>query len=361
MSGVTNVKVNKVDFESILLLAASEEQRRLERLSLNLRLDEYKLVEKAKIATKKNDYQFPRINEVKADKCILTRSQNVFSAKIHHPMSLPYFHKHDFVELIYVYKGKCRQYLGSFEHTLLLLQGDIFLLNPNVVHAIQKCSADDIIIQMIIPQSYISYQFIDHLRYNQMLFDFFFNARAERNEYYHYIVFRNCYSEEVKCYVENIMTEYYSRSSLYEEAVQSYLRLMMIELSRNVGSVESVKHKMVQSSIEISEIIKYIYLHSADITLEELSNVFSFNMSYLSRVIHETSRNTFQELLKEFRMEKAEHLLRNSDLSIEQIARQVGYKNASPIYKGIRERHGVTPIQYRIFYQLVYNLNTGYD
>ena len=341
------MSIHVANFENILQLSSLKERSKLDREIETFMLDEYKLNENTKIAIIKKDYQFPNINDVKTDKLILTRSQNTFSSRMHIHTAVPYFHKHDFVELLYVYRGKCHQYIDSFNHNLGLNEGDLFLMNQNVVHAIKEGDPEDIIIQTIIPESCISYQFIEHLRYNQTLYDFFFNAKAKINEYYHYIVFRNCSSEKIKYYVENIMTEYYTKNSFYEEALHSYLRLLLIELSRNYNSVENKRHKLVQSSVEIGEIMQYIYEHSTDVTLEELSKVFSFNTSYLSRIISENSNNTFQELLKKFRMEKAEFLLQNSSLPVEKIAQEVGYKNANVIFKGIREKYDITPLQYR--------------
>ena len=352
------MRLYEVNFENILQLSSSIEQHKLKRSLESIMFDEYILDDEMKQAIQKHEYRFPDINKIKTDKCILTRSQNAFSARLRQHTAKPYFHKHDFVELLYVYKGSLKQYIDSFENDLELFQGDLLLLNQNVIHAVQQFKADDIIIQVIIPQSYISYQLIDHLRYNQVLFEFFFNAKAKKNEYNHYIVFRNCFSEKIKHCIEDIMTEYYVQDSFYEESMQSFLRLLLIEISRNYGGIENKKHKITQSSVEIADILRYIYEHSVDITLEELSNVFSFNTSYLSRVIRESSNNTFQELLKEFRIEKVEFLLQNSDLSVEQIAQQTGYKNMNSIFKGIRDKYGITPMQYRKFHQFQYDAKT---
>ena len=43
-----------------------------------------------------------------------------------------HFHRHDYFEMMYVYRGNCINMLPN--ETLYLKQGDLFLLNPNVLH-----------------------------------------------------------------------------------------------------------------------------------------------------------------------------------------------------------------------------------
>ena len=86
------------------------------------------------------------------------------------------------------------------------------------------------------------------------------------------------------------------------------------------------------------------------ITLEELSHVYAYNQSYLSRIIKENCKMNFLELLRESRLEKASILLSSSDFSVDQIAQMVGYQNAVPIYQGIKEKFGCSPSEYRKCY-----------
>lgn len=46
-------------------------------------------------------------------------------------------------------------------------------------------------------------------------------------------------------------------------------------------------------------------------------------------------------------MEKMESLIRYINLSVEEIAERVGYKNAVMIYKLFREKYCMTPSEYR--------------
>lgn len=51
--------------------------------------------------------------------------------------------------------------------------------------------------------------------------------------------------------------------------------------------------------LQASSVIQYIYDHCDFVTLEKLSEKFSFNQSYLGRMIKENSKVGFRDLLKE--------------------------------------------------------------
>lgn len=74
-------------------------------------VDEYKIDDQLRKSLKNDTYQFPDTFQTKTDKQILTRVQDQFSAKIHIKRTPVYFHKHDFVEILYIYKGHCNQLL----------------------------------------------------------------------------------------------------------------------------------------------------------------------------------------------------------------------------------------------------------
>ena len=54
------------------------------------------------------------------------------------------------------------------------------------------------------------------------------------------------------------------------------------------------------------------------------------------------------EYLTKVRMEKAVQLLRNTDLTIEEIAKQIGYSNSSYFIKVFREWIGFSPGEFRL-------------
>lgn len=97
----------------------------------------------------------------------------------------------------------------------------------------------------------------------------------------------------------------------------------------------------------IVEIISFIQKHFEDVTLEMLSEEFHLSKPYLSKYIKEKAGLTFQEAVKEERMKKARTLLRETSLSVEAIAANVGYENVEHFNRLFKKSYEMTPVQYR--------------
>lgn len=81
-------------------------------------------------------------------------------------------------------------------------------------------------------------------------------------------------------------------------------------------------------------------------TLGELSARFSYHPNYISALLPRETGKKFSELLLEKRMERATLLLRNTSLSIEEIAAMLGYSNHSNFYKAFKEYYHASPREY---------------
>ena len=85
------------------------------------------------------------------------------SIRKHTLCQIPYYHTHDFYELIYVYQGNAGQYLPGGESALEMRAGDICFLTPGKIHAMLPSETDDIILKMILPRQLMR-QILEELR-----------------------------------------------------------------------------------------------------------------------------------------------------------------------------------------------------
>lgn len=68
---------------------------------------------------------------------------------------------------------------------------------------------------------------------------------------------------------------------------------------------------------------------------------------YLSRIFRQEKGISLSEYITDERMKKAKQLLRETDMSVSDIAYQVGYSNLTYFIRVFRERNQVTPVQFR--------------
>lgn len=98
-------------------------------------------------------------------------------------------------------------------------------------------------------------------------------------------------------------------------------------------------------------IMNYIFSHSSEkLTLEKVAEVFFISESTLSKLIAETTGTTFVKLLNNMRVEKASDYLIYTDMNLEEIAKLLGFVDASHISKHFTAKIGITPMEYRKIY-----------
>ena len=85
--------------------------------------------------------------------------------------------------------------------------------------------------------------------------------------------------------------------------------------------------------------IGYFFRVCSGATLGKLSGAIN--------TVHEKSGKTFVEQVTNIRMKKARTLLKNGNMTVENIALAVGYQNVEHFTRTFRRLYHMTPVQYR--------------
>ena len=130
------------------------------------------------------------------------------------------------------------------------------------------------------------------------------------------------------------------------DAPQSRLLHEMIE------QVMDVACPQWREEAEQVKIIREIHDHLTEhmeqrVTIEELSHRYLINPTTLKTVFKEVYGNSLAAHMKEHRMERAAALLRETDMSVAEIAGQVGYESQSKFTAAFKEQFGQLPTAYR--------------
>ncbi len=97
------------------------------------------------------------------------------------------------------------------------------------------------------------------------------------------------------------------------------------------------------------EMLAYIidnYMRS-DLSLSMLSSVFQTSETYVSYFFKEQTGENFSDYLEQVRMTKAKSLLSSSELSINEIARWVGYYSLNTFSRAFKRANGMSATEYR--------------
>lgn len=111
--------------------------------------------------------------------------------------------------------------------------------------------------------------------------------------------------------------------------------------------VISYKRFTEEPSSVIEKILQYVDAHYCEeITRSDLADLVYISNDYCSRIFKKETGRSLAQYVLEKRIEKAKSLL-ESDLSVKNVALQVGYSNFSYFSKVFREMTGMTPMEFR--------------
>ncbi|MFP4377443.1 MAG: helix-turn-helix domain-containing protein [Spirochaetales bacterium] len=87
--------------------------------------------------------------------------------------------------------------------------------------------------------------------------------------------------------------------------------------------------------------------HRTDLSLGLLADSFHISTAHASRVFRATVGQTYLQYVTNHRIKLAERLLTTTDLSVGEIAEQVGYGEVHSLIRSLKKARGVTPAEFR--------------
>ena len=135
-----------------------------------------------------------------------------------------------------------------------------------------------------------------------------------------------------------------------------YLTSLLVELSVSYSRIATSNNSTQKNDrfVDKSEILQYMYNHlSSKLTLEMLSKIFYMSKSSISSYINQVTGMSFFDLLNEMRVGKTISFLLYTDLTLDELAKILGYVDASHISKVFLTRVGMRANEYRKTYQRI--------
>lgn len=261
-----------------------------------------------------------------------------------HPRYVPVMlHSLEFVKLSFVLNGNC--YFQTKNEKYRLNKGDLVIVAPNIDQSFFCNSDQDIVVNVIMRFSTFRAMFSPLLLEQDKFVDFFTKMLYQKD--FSELLIVNCGLDvEISEVIERLIYE--ARLDLRGRKIilNSLVLLLFGVLVRNHTNDMFVINGTAHSKT-ISNVVRYINNNSGNITLSELSVQFNLSQGYLSRYLKQETGSSFAVLVRKLKMEKAAHLLINSNLSIEEIINEVGYVDISNFYRSFKRIYGKTPGEFK--------------
>ncbi len=253
-------------------------------------------------------------------------------------------HDHDFVEIVYILEGSGIHSINGTEYPVQA--GDLLYINYGCTHS------------FVIPEKMIAYNLMVKLDY----FDKQLNTPNNANNIFSLLALTSFeeiqseidrasplvsfYGEEqanIRFILEKIESElennYLGKSVLLE----SYVNILLTNVFRKILMSDNRDEEIIPA-----EIIMYIQEHCGEkLSLKDLAEKCFYNPAYFSRLFKKAFNMTLTEFIMEQRLKKASHFLRNTEMSVDEVAAVCGFTDKTFFYTRFKQKYGCTPGDYK--------------
>lgn len=266
------------------------------------------------------------------------------------------FHYQTDMEMNYIYSGSCTFIIDDKEITLN--QGDIFIMDADIVHNASYKKEKDVIFNIIFTKEFFKAKFVNWMGTQGLLGDFILSSISENHEHDRYLIFHTnlkkedqLVSAQIKSVFDLLIQEYYYPSLCCSDLVEHYFSVIFLLLFHlvTIDAGEYFNNNNNKEGVIIITVLDYLEknYHKENCRLKNIAEKLHFSQSYLYQLIKRGTGYSFSQLKMKQQMEQAALLLRTTDHPILNIAEEIGCKNRTYFYDKFKHIYEVTPREYR--------------
>lgn len=247
-------------------------------------------------------------------------------------------HWHEQLEILYFTEGNAIIQCNSVSYEAG--PGDLIIINSNELHTGYNPGNHLAYYCFNIDPSLIHSCFIDTCEMKYI-------APIERNM----ILFENkVYGDSsiIEC-INTVICEYECKETAYELVIKSCSYKLLAMLIRNhvTKVISQAEYEKSLSYLErLAKVLNYIEEnYNEKITVEELSSMSNLSSYYFCRLFKRVTGKTMNEYINTFRINKADYLLKNTDMNITEVAMATGFNDINYFSRTFKKYKKVSPSQ----------------
>jgi AraC-like DNA-binding protein len=254
------------------------------------------------------------------------------------------FHRQDFFFINYAYKGDYGAQSYRFDNHVTIRENECYIGQPFSGYALYGASDQAIIIVGVLIKKEVFYRnFLQTISSDNRLLHFFLDPKIY-NFSDEFIRIENMHDNSIRALIELMVVEYANKQADTQAILKTMTMALIMLLSRQF---RFSREEPVTKDI-IGQMIGYINEHLDHVTLSVLSSEFGYHPAYISSQLSQKTGKTFSQILLSQRMERAVFLMKNTDLSIEEMAPMIGYADKSNFHKAFLNYYGQAPRQFML-------------
>lgn len=161
-----------------------------------------------------------------------------------------------------------------------------------------------------------------------------------------YLIFKDGNHDQLLTILSTMERELIDQRAGFEAltgALMQYLLTSIFRRNNELPDLTGIEHNN-----ELEKVIFYVHNHYREkITLTKLSKITGCSPQYIGQLFKKTAWCSFSRYLMRYRVNKAQDLLKNTELSLTEIAYETGFFDSAHFTKSFSSVTGLTPLAYR--------------
>ena len=252
------------------------------------------------------------------------------------------YHDHEFFEIAYMFSGNCNhQFLIDGEKTVTTLNaGDLVIIPPGLTHNINIFD-ESLMVNILLHTQTFQSAFLSQLPENTVLYKFFSSALFSHNKQSYILIQNN--SENMGNLILDMYIEQ-KKNDIYSDKIMEHLvHMFFLELLRNNENSMALSSHISETDRLAASVLLYVENNYQHASLSDVAESFHFSKTYLNKIFKKATGTTILQYIKKLRLNEANRLLLDKELSVESIGRMVGFEDTSYFIEEYKKAFGKTP------------------
>ena len=257
---------------------------------------------------------------------------------VHFPM-----HKHNYVEVIYMYRGQTQHIING--NKVALQEGELLFLNQSATQEVLPAGVDDLAVNLIILPEFFDFTLQMMREEENQLRDFIVGCLKSEDDKINYLHFKVAGVLPIQNLVENLIWTIMNNQQNNRSINQITMGLLFLHLLNHTDKV-SVGENQYDKELMI-RLFRHIEEEYKTCLLSDLANELKCDLYWLSRKVKKLTGKTYTELVQIKRLNQAAYLLTTTRLTVADIGYAIGYDNLSYFHRIFRAKFRMSPKEYR--------------
>ena len=259
-----------------------------------------------------------------------------------------HLHTHDWLELLCVVNGRCPHRVGATIGELTA--GDVLLITPGTQHCFLAMADDCLVYNIYLPLQDFEQVFQPVLHGGGLLSTFLLKTIYTDSRDSYLIFHTGDYFRQDNCLSE-LVTLAQQRPPHLRQRLNASMQLFLLDLLDCQAEPPTVSIDQPGAGSRDKMMVEYVRSHSRSVSVQELSQVFSYSERQITRIFQQATGGTCIEFIQHCRMEQFLSLLLGTNMSVQQALERAGIRSANPFYRSFRAQFGMSPLEYRMAYR----------